>query len=467
MGEGFEGGSEPMMVPEVATPHAGSTVSKTPGRRSVRVASAVAAVVGLTVGSAAIANAVTAPSAPVGHHDPGSHGMSPFGSTPPAAFGKVATVGTNSFTLTTKDGTTVTVNVDASTTYLDHDVATPSFSDVVVGSIVAVVGSDTANTVTATKVIIGVPNHRMGGHHGPPSFGTTPPAAFGKVATVGANTFTLTTKDGTTVTANVDGATTYLDPAVPSPSFSDVTVGALVAVFGTDTSNTVAATKVIVLPVHPSGDGPPATGGEGATTTDPAGDGSPEGSHGVNGVPATMGTVATVGTDAFTVTSFHGTTVTVTVDGSTTYVGHDGASAAFSSIVVGTHVAVFGTNTANTVAATKVFVEAPEAPETSEAPESSASSGAPGTSDGSHGHGGMWGPPPASPPPAPTPSTTEQPAPSAPNQQGDNATGQPWTWGPGHGGSQGGSSTSTGTSSQTAGPGWRGPSGGGSPNSFR
>jgi hypothetical protein len=173
-----------------------------------------------------------------------------------------------------------------------------------------------------------------------------------------------------------------------------------------------------------------------------------------------MGTVVTVGTDAFTVTSFHGTTVNVTVDSSTTYVGHDGASTSFSSIVVGAHVAVFGTNSANTVAATKVFVEAPEAPETSEAPESP-SSDAPGTSDGSHGHGGMWGPPPAS-----TPSTTEQPASSVPNQQGDNATGQPWTWGPVHGGSQGGSSTSTGSSSQTNGPGWRGPSGGGSSNGF-
>jgi len=332
------------------------------------VASAVAAVVGLTVGSAAIANAVSAPSAPVGHHDPGSHGMSPFGSTPPAAFGKVATVGTNTFTLTTKDGTTVTVNVDASTTYLDHDVATPSFSDVV--------------------------------------------------------------------------------------------VGALVAVFGNDTSNTVAATKVIVLPTHPGGDGPPTTGAGGSTTTDPAPNGTSDRPQGVNGMPATMGTVVTVGTDAFTVTSFHGTTVNVTVDSSTTYVGHEGASTSFSSIVVGAHVAVFGTNSANTVAATKVFVEAPEAPETSEAPESP-SSDAPGTSDGSHGHGGMWGPPPAS-----TPSTTEQPASSVPNQQGDNATGQPWTWGPGHGGSQGGSSTSTGSSSQTNGPGWRGPSGGGSSNGF-
>jgi preprotein translocase subunit YajC len=168
----------------------------------------------------------------------------------PAAVGTVKTVGTDTFTLATADGTVVTVNVSSSTTYDDPNVSSASFSNVTVGAHVAVFGTDASNTVTATKVMIGGPPFvKMG----PGGMGGSPPAAFGTVKSVGSNTFTLTTFDGTTVTVDVSSSTKYVDPGVSSPSFANVTVGGHVAVFGTDTSNTVTATTVAIGPDLKSG----------------------------------------------------------------------------------------------------------------------------------------------------------------------------------------------------------------------
>jgi preprotein translocase subunit YajC len=179
--------------------------------------------------------------------------------------GTVKSVGAGTFALTTQDGTTVTVNVGSSTTYLDHDVTSPSIANVTVGAHVAVFGADTSDTVTATKVAIGAPH--TGGPGGPGGHDGTPPAAVGTVKSVGAGTFALTTQHGTTVTVNVGSSTTYLDHDVTSPSIANVTVGAHVAVFGTDTSDTVTATKVAIGapptggPRGPRGPGGPGDGG--------------------------------------------------------------------------------------------------------------------------------------------------------------------------------------------------------------
>ena len=183
---------------------------------------------------------------PDGHGGPGGPGgHDGFGGTPPAAFGTVTSVGSNTFALTTHDGTTVTVDVSSSTTYVDPAV-TSLVLDVKVGDHVAVFGTDTSDTVTATKVAIGGPDGhggpRPGGHDG---FGGTPPAAFGTVKSVGSNTFTLTTHDGTTVTVDVSSSTTYVESGARHRS-PTVKVGDHVAVFGTDTSDTVTATKVAI-----------------------------------------------------------------------------------------------------------------------------------------------------------------------------------------------------------------------------
>ena len=215
-------------------------------------------------------------------------------------------MGSDTFTLTTHDGTTVTVDVSSSTTYLDPAVSSPTFASVNVGDHVAVFGTDASNTVIATKVAIGGPG-ASGGHGRPGGFGDhdgfggTPPAASGIVKTVGSDTFTLTTHDGTTVTVDVSSSTTYLDPSVTSPTSATIKVGDHVAVFGTDTSNTVIATKVAI-------GGPGASGGH----SRPGGFGDHDGFGGTP--PAASGTVKTVGSDTFTLTTHDGTTVTVDVE---------------------------------------------------------------------------------------------------------------------------------------------------------
>ncbi len=253
------------------TAASGTTPTAAPRHgRGTRIVSATALALGLAVGGGAVASAATSnsttPSSTSTSPSTSTGGacQPPFGGTPPAAVGAVKSVGSGTFTLTTPDGKTVTVDVGSSTTYLDPGVSSPSIANVTVGAHVAVFGTETSNSVTATKVAIGAPL----GAGGPGGFrisGGTPPAAVGAVKSVGSGTFTLTTPDGKTVTVDVGSSTTYLDPGVSSPSIANVTVGAHVAVFGTENSNTVTATKVAIGgpmgPGGPGGFGGPAFGG--------------------------------------------------------------------------------------------------------------------------------------------------------------------------------------------------------------
>jgi hypothetical protein len=86
-------------------------------------------------------------------------------------------VGDNTFTLTTQDKTTVTVNVGSTTTYRDPSVTSPSLANVTVGEHVAVFGTDTSNVVTATSVAIGDPP--SGGRGGPGGKGSGGPNGRG------------------------------------------------------------------------------------------------------------------------------------------------------------------------------------------------------------------------------------------------------------------------------------------------
>jgi len=147
-------------------------------------------------------------------------------------------VGTNTFTLKGRDGTTVTVDVSSSTTYKDGKVTSPTFANVTVGERVSVEGTTTSGVVTATSVEIGFGGGMFG--HG------TAPAAAGTVESVGTNTFTLKGRNGTTVTVDVSSSTTYKDGKVTSPTFANVTKGEMVSVEGTTTSGVVTATSVSI-----------------------------------------------------------------------------------------------------------------------------------------------------------------------------------------------------------------------------
>jgi hypothetical protein len=106
---------------------------------------------------------------------------------------------------------------------------------VVLGTGAATVGVAQAATTTSS--------HHPTAAAWPAKHGTAP-AAAGTVESVGANTFTLKGRNGTTVTVDVGSSTTYRDAKVTSPSFANVTVGEAVSVEGTSASGVVTATSV-------------------------------------------------------------------------------------------------------------------------------------------------------------------------------------------------------------------------------
>ncbi len=71
--------------------------------------------------------------------------------------------------------------------------------------------------------------------------------AFGTVAGVGTNTFTVTAGSGQTLTVDEQSSTAYYSGAT-SASKSVVAKGDRVVVQGTRSGNTVTATRVVVLP---------------------------------------------------------------------------------------------------------------------------------------------------------------------------------------------------------------------------
>ena len=101
--------------------------------------------------------------------------MTTVGPEAKVAFGTVKSVGSNTFTLTAHDGTTVTVDVSSSTTYKEFGKASASLADVSVGAQVVVFGTDTSNTVTATSVGIGGPGNGPSGAFHPGGPGWSPP----------------------------------------------------------------------------------------------------------------------------------------------------------------------------------------------------------------------------------------------------------------------------------------------------
>ncbi|HEY5097633.1 MAG TPA: hypothetical protein VII46_06265, partial [Acidimicrobiales bacterium] len=142
-------------------------------RRGVVVTSAAAVALGLAVVGGGVAGAASSSTATSSSAKPSSSGpRPPMGGSPPAAMGTVASVGDGTFTLTTRDRTTVTVNVSSTTTYRDPKVTSATIADVTVGEHVAVFGTESSSVVTATSVAIGEPPGRgTGGPKNRPSGG--------------------------------------------------------------------------------------------------------------------------------------------------------------------------------------------------------------------------------------------------------------------------------------------------------
>lgn len=155
------------------------------------------------------------------------------------AVGTVDSVGTNTFTITTAAGKTVTVNVSSSTTYRGAN-GTASFGDIRKGDVVVVKGATgTNNTINATAVAI------------------VPPHAAGKVTGINGSTLTIQPLSGklgrfassiTTVVTN--GSTKYFAPGSSSAGFSAIQMGSYIAASGTlsPDGKTLNATRIIIAP---------------------------------------------------------------------------------------------------------------------------------------------------------------------------------------------------------------------------
>jgi hypothetical protein len=234
----------------------------------------------------------------------------------PVVSGTVATApasATGSFTLTTRGGTTWTVDLTGSTTYAERGVTSPTYVDVAVGDEVVVFGTSTGtDTVTAGSVTI-----------------MLRPVVRGTVATAPASStgsFTVTAWKNQTWTVDLTGTTAYTERGVSSPNYSDVAAGDEVVVFGTSTAtDTVTASSVTIMQR-----------------------------------PVVQGTVATApasATGSFTVTGWNKQTWTVDLSGSTTYLEHGVSTPTYSDVVVGADVVVYGTSAGSgTVDASNVVI---------------------------------------------------------------------------------------------------------------
>ncbi len=295
----------------------------------------------------------------------------PTAPRPHGAFGTVASVNGSTaagtcgvsgaagdFTLETwRDTTATTVDVSATTTtFVESGVSTPSFVNVCVGSLVGATGTETSDTVTATKVFVAPTPTRT-----PPG----PQGAFGTVASVNgsstsgscgvadtAGTFTITgwRNSATTSTVDVSATTTFLELAVRTPSFADVCVGDLVGALGTVSSGTVTATKVLVAPAPVAPTFPVAIGTvasvNGSTTS------------GSCGVAAAAGVFVLTPIGPIPVNA-QSTTVDVSATNTTFAAPNTMGSASFANVCVGDLAAAFGTESSGTVTATKVLVTPP------------------------------------------------------------------------------------------------------------
>ena len=178
-------------------------------------------------------------------------GTRPSGFTPPQVSGTVAVVGSSSFTVTTRTGTTATVKVTSSTTFSGGGIT--GLSSLKKGTVVAVYGTGASSSeITATRVAGGFGGFGGAGRGGSPG---GQPGAFGSITAIGSNSFTISSRGGTTETVDVSSATTYASSSGALSGLSALKTGEDALVQGTTSGSVVNATAVRVIQ--------PGTGGGG------------------------------------------------------------------------------------------------------------------------------------------------------------------------------------------------------------
>jgi hypothetical protein len=197
---------------------------------------------------AATSSQVSTPSTAV--PEGGTPPTPPSGFKPPQASGTVATVGSSSFTLTTRTGTTTTVKVTSSTTFSGTGIT--GLSSLKKGTVVAVYGTAASSSeITATRVT------GFGGFGGaaPGGFPGGRPGAFGSITSIGSNSFTISSRGGSTETVDVTASTTYASSSGTLSGLSALKTGELAIVQGTTSGSVVKATSVRIIQPGSGGGG--------------------------------------------------------------------------------------------------------------------------------------------------------------------------------------------------------------------
>lgn len=217
-----------------------------PNRKFIWVAIGVVAVIAVGTSAGLVAAALSSSSSTPDAQAPASgvtpltnpNSVRPSGFSPPQAVGVVASVSSSKFTITTRQGSTETVVVSGSTTFSGSGIT--SLVSLKKGTSVSVYGKVTsASTMSATRVtggFGGVGRGRFGGG-----------GTVGAIASVGTNSFAITSYNGTKETIDVTSSTTFEDAAGTVSGLSALKKGEGVIVRGTVSGSVVKATDVRVV----------------------------------------------------------------------------------------------------------------------------------------------------------------------------------------------------------------------------
>ena len=239
--------------------------------------------------------------------------------------GTVASVGTDSFTMTESGGTTVTIDVTTTTAYAETGAVTAP-TGVTVGEQVTVtpIAGTLAHaaTITAAKVLV-VLTH-----------------VIGTVASVGTDSFTIQLQGGLILTVNTTASTAFRENGTKQ---AGVTVGQYVTAYGAPTAADPAQidAQFVVISTPPVPAAPaPGPGGTYATGQ------------------LISGTASAVDPTSFVLTESDGTVLTI--DTSTTTYGETGSPTAPTGVVSGDQVRVTPATgtllTATTMTAARVVI---------------------------------------------------------------------------------------------------------------
>lgn len=156
----------------------------------------------------------------------------------PVVTGTITKVSASGFSVTSRQGGTVSVTVTSATRFVG--LSTTSLSSLKKGQVVAVFGSlSGTSNVSATIVASGAGRGaRFGSRRG----------VFGSISSIGTNEFMVTSLTGATETVKVSTSTSFRDSAGVLKGISALKTGESVLVRGTVSGSVVTAANVIVVP---------------------------------------------------------------------------------------------------------------------------------------------------------------------------------------------------------------------------